>query len=95
MPDPIEVEVIEVDGETPPQPPSPRGSAARQTGFGWQGIFTRFARLDRRWWPLWVLLGAIGAVIFLTVGLVVIVGVVVLRAIRGLLHLFHPAPSAR
>lgn len=82
----IEVEVLEIDGseapvkfpdreEVPPPPSSWRN---------WQG---RVRRLDGRWWPLWVLLGAVALVLMLTLGLVIGVILVILKMLGRLLRL--------
>lgn len=82
----IEVEVLEIDGSEPPAkfpgreevPPPP--SSWRN----WQG---RVRRLDGRWWPLWVLLGAVALVLMLTLGLVIGVILVILKILGRLLRL--------
>jgi hypothetical protein len=40
-------------------------------------------KLDRRWWPLWVLLGMVLLFLVLTVGVVVGIVFVILRAVQG------------
>jgi hypothetical protein len=71
----IEVEVLEIDGQ--PAPPSaadpaqnPRSGRWPQGTGAWRGWSTTVSRLDRRWWPLWVLLGLVGVVLLVIVGLV-------------------------
>lgn len=80
--DPIEVEVLEVDGVAP-QPPvdetPPEQSRSWQQG--WQG---RVKQLDMRWWPLWVILGVIALGLLLTVGVIVGVLLLVVKVIGGL-----------
>lgn len=89
MSEPIEVEVLEVDGEAP----RPHESAPDSFQNGsWQSLQGRVRQLDPRWWPLWVVLGVIGIALILTVG--VVLGAVFLMAraifslIRGVLRLF-------
>lgn len=85
-PQAIEVEVVEIDGAAPPakfdprdeSPPRPQWQDWQQQ---WQG---RVRTLDSRWWPLWVVLGAIGVVVLLTFGLVIGVVFVVFRILSGL-----------
>jgi hypothetical protein len=43
-------------------------------------------RLDRRWWPLWVLLGIIALGLVLTVGVVVAAVMIVFKIIGGVLR---------
>ena len=73
----IEVEVVEIDGVAPvvarePEPVSDERRDWRQ----WQG---RVRQLDRRWWPLWGILGIIAFVLLITVGLVIGVIFVIAR----------------
>ena len=81
-PQAIEVEVIEIDGIVPPAQFKNQEDTPQQTAWqDWQG---RVRTLDRRWWPLWLLLGAVGIVLLLTVGLflgIFFVGFSILRRI--------------
>lgn len=78
----IEVEVVEIDGAAPPAKVEPQEQAPRQ----WQNWQGRIRTLDARWWPLWVLLGAIGVVLLLTVGLVIGIVFVILQILGALLR---------
>ncbi|WP_193214160.1 hypothetical protein [Luteolibacter marinus] len=87
MPDTIEAEVLEIDGSPPPdprreQPESRAGNSA------WQSMQGRVLRLDRRWWPLWVLLGIVAFALLMTVGVLVAILVVVAKVVGGILRLF-------
>ena len=81
----IEVEVVEIDGAAPPaKSAAPVESAPRQSWqVNWQG---RARKLDSRWWPLWVLLGAVAVVLLLTVGLVLAIIFVIFSLLRGLVR---------
>ena len=81
----IEVEVVEIDGAAPPAKfETPEASAPRSSWqMDWQG---RARKLDSRWWPLWVLLGAVAVVLLLTVGLVLGIIFVIFRILRGLIR---------
>lgn len=81
----IEVEVVEIDGAAPPTKfEAPEASAPRQFWqASWQG---RPLKLDSRWWPLWVLLGAVAIVLALTVGLVLGIIFVIFSILRGLIR---------
>jgi hypothetical protein len=81
----IEVEVVEIDGAAPPARfETPEASAPRQS---WQANWqSRALKLDSRWWPLWVLLGAVAVVLLLTVGLVVGIVFVIFRILRELIR---------
>ena len=78
----IEVEVVEIDGAAPPAKVDRQEQAPRQWRT-WQG---RIRTLDSRWWPLWVLLGAIGVVLLLTVGLVLGIVMVIFRILSAILR---------
>ena len=78
----IEVEVVEIDGAAPPAKVEAQEQAPRQ----WQNWQGRIRTLDARWWPLWVLLGAIGVVLLLTVGLVIGIVFVILQILGALLR---------
>ena len=84
----IEVEVVEIDGAAPAakfSPREPEPSPARD----WQKWLKRLSwmrQLDRRWWPLWVVLASIGMVLLLTVGLVVGVIWVIFRVLSGMVR---------
>ena len=53
MPETIEAEVLEIDGSPPPEPQVQEPEPA------WKSMRGKVLRLDRRWWPLWVLLGLV------------------------------------
>ncbi|MEX1049349.1 MAG: hypothetical protein WED15_07460 [Akkermansiaceae bacterium] len=78
----IEVEVVAIDGATPPAQVAPP-AVPRQA---WQEMRSRVLPLGGRWWPLWVVLAAVALVFLLTVGLVVGLLYLILRVIRGILR---------
>lgn len=83
----IEVEVVQIDGVAPvartfeaaDEVPAPQARPWQH----WQG---QVRRLDSRWWPLWVVLGAVALVLLLTVGLVIAVVYVILRIIGAVIR---------
>ncbi len=80
----IEVEVLEIDGTEPPAKFTTREQVPPQPSWqDWQG---RVRRLDGRWWPLWVLLGAVALVLMLTLGLVIGIILVVLKILGRLVR---------
>ena len=79
----IEVEVVEIDGVAPTTQSVPPAPAAQN----WQG---RIRMLDARWWPLWVLLGAIAIALLVTVGLVIAVIFVIFRILNGIGRALFP-----
>ncbi|NJM36639.1 MAG: hypothetical protein HC845_01495 [Akkermansiaceae bacterium] len=80
----IEVEVLEIDGITPtqnfnrqnPVPSSPP----------WMQWQSRVGKLNRRWRPLWIFLGAILLVLMLTVGVVVGAVVLIFKILRRIVR---------
>lgn len=83
MNDPIEVEVVEIDGRTPPRP-APAPEPATQSPPPWQAWQGRVRKLDARWWPLWVVLGILAVGLILTVGVVLGAILLVIRLISRL-----------
>lgn len=85
VPETIEAEVIEIDGAPPPEPaPRPDTKSGMPDWSGWKA---RVLTLDRRWWPLWLLLGVVLVGLLLSVGLVVGLILGALRLVRGFLSL--------
>lgn len=83
-PQAIEVEVVEIDGAAPPAKFEGREeSPPRQQWQNWQG---RVRRLDSRWWPLWVFLGAIAFVLVLAAGLFLGIVFVIFRILSGIVR---------
>ncbi|MCW1923220.1 hypothetical protein OKA05_11705 [Luteolibacter arcticus] len=83
MPDTIEAEVLEIDGSPPPTPNDPEHTRRQDP---WQAMRGRVVNLDRRWWPLWVLLGIVALGLILTVGVVIGAVVIVLKIVGGVLR---------
>ena len=84
MPDTIEAEVLEIDGKLPPPPHQPE---PQRRDDPWQAMRGRVINLDRRWWPVWVVLGIVALALALTVGVVVAAVVIVFKVIGGVLRL--------
>jgi hypothetical protein len=93
VPDTIEAEVLEIDGSPPPPPPEPEPSRRDDP---WRAMRGRVLRLDRRWWPLWLVLGILAVGLLLTLGVVAAVVILIAKVIRGVFRLFTggaPRPS--
>jgi hypothetical protein len=84
----IEVEVVEVDGIAPAATREHAGTreAAGRDWRDWQQWRGKAARLDSRWWPLWVLLGIVALVLALTLGLVIGVIFLIAKLCAGILR---------
>ena len=87
-PQAIEVEIVEIDGIAPPAK-FDRSDASSSDPSGreqpkWKQWRGRVQQLDSRWWPLWVILGAIMIVLLLTVGLFLGIIFVIFLALRGI-----------
>lgn len=88
--DAIEVEVIAIDGQAPPNrealPPSGEGRTMDAGWQAWQRQFGgRIRALDTRWWPLWILLGILAGAVVLTLGVVLGVLYLIFRIVRAVL----------
>lgn len=84
----IEVEVVEIDGAVP----TAKFEAREETPAGqpWQDWQGRVRSLDSRWWPLWVILGAVAIALLLTVGLVIGVIFVIFRILNAIGRALFP-----
>ena len=95
VPDTIEAEVLEIDGGPPP-PPELRDDRSRgQASGSWESLRGKVVRLDRRWWPLWVLLGILAVALLLTVGMVLAVVVAIAKLVGGILRFLAGGSPAR
>lgn len=88
MPETLEAEIIEIDGKAPP-PPAP------EPGSPWTRTRARVVRLDRRWWPLWVVLGTAALILAATVGLVFGAIYLIFAMLRAGLRLVFGSGSGR
>ena len=83
----LEAEVVEIDGvavEPRPAVDSKNGDQKRRVDWqGWQG---KLRVLDKRWMPLWIVLGVIAFVLLVTVGLVTAVFVMIYLMLKALLR---------
>lgn len=78
MPETIEAEVLEIDGEAPALAPSTEPPRRGPRQFA--------VRFDRRWWPLWTVLAVFGVALMLTVGAVLAAAYLVFALVRGVLR---------
>lgn len=102
--EPIEVEVVSIDDVAPSRPSPEAPKAKVETNpqqEAWQKFQGRIRTLDRRWWPLWSLLGLVFVVLFLTVGLVFGTLFIIFKMIKGVLGMLlgpfrnHPTHLVR
>lgn len=89
MSDPLEVEVVSIDGSPPPPQQEPRDEAREE----WFRFDRRFGRPGRGSSLLGGLLGAFLAIVLLVFGLIALVVVIGLKMIRGIAHALFPSPS--
>jgi hypothetical protein len=78
----IEVEVVAIDGAAPVVK-DPETAAGPPPWQNWRG---RAVTFDGYWWPVWIILGAIALVLFMTVGLVFGAIYLTIRILRGLIR---------
>jgi len=95
VPDTIEAEVLEIDGSPPLPPARAPEPAKRGRDQAWQAMLGRVLQLDRRWWPLWVLLGIVALILFAVVACFVAVFVVVAKLLGTILRFLTGSASAR
>ncbi|MBK1827192.1 hypothetical protein [Haloferula rosea] len=88
MPETLEAEVIEIDGKAP-EPAENRSSSESYSERARQMVF----QLDRRWWPLWLVLGVVAVALLLTVGVVVGVFFLIVTMVKRILLAFASALS--
>lgn len=93
VPDTIEAEVLEIDGS--PAPPPSQQTPPNRAEDAWRSMRGRVVRLDRRWWPLWILLGIVALVLLAVVACFVAVFVVVAKILGGILRLFTGGGASR
>lgn len=84
MPETIEADVLEIDGSPPPDSPVPRHEAEPEPA--WKSMQGRVLKLDRRWWPLWVLLGILVFGFAVVFGLIFAVFWTVVKIIGAILR---------
>lgn len=85
VPDTIEAEVLEIDGAPPPVPQR-QEQQENERSRSWKALQGKVLRLDRRWWPLWVLLGIVAFVVIMLVGSVVALLMGVAKVLGGILR---------
>lgn len=89
VPDTIEAEVIEIDGSPPLAPRVPEPEPA------WKSMRGKVLRLDRRWWPLWLLLGLVVFAFVAVVGLIFGALMIVAKIIGSILRFLSGGSSSR
>lgn len=92
MPETIEAEVISIDGK-PPEPAPETGARSGSRGWGRERVRGTLLRLDRRWWPLWMVLGIVMVGLAVVFGLVLGLVYLVVASVRAVLRLFFGAGS--
>ncbi len=89
MPETLEAEVIEIDGKVP----EPAQQQEQSAGYS-ERARRMVLQLDRRWWPLWVVLGVAVVGLFLTIGVIFGAVYLVFSIIRGIFRALGFAPSS-
>ena len=84
VPDTIEAEVLEIDGSPAPvAAPHVRPQGASDA---WRSLQGKVFRIDKRWWPLWILLGLVAAVVFAVVAVFVAIFLMAAKLVGGILR---------
>jgi hypothetical protein len=89
VPETIEAEVLEIDGSPPPAPRDPEPEPA------WKSMRGKVLRLDRRWWPLWVLLGLVVFAFVAVFGVIFGVLMIVAKGIGSILRFLSGGSAPR
>ena len=89
VPDTIEAEVLEIDGSPPPAHQVPEPEPA------WKSMKGRVLQLDRRWWPLWVILGLVVFAFVAVFGLIFGVFLIVAKVIGAILRFLFGSSAPR
>jgi hypothetical protein len=84
VPETIEADVLEIDGSPPPAPQV--RDAEPQPEPAWKSMRGKVLRLDRRWWPLWVLLGLIAFAFVAVIGVIFGAFLIVAKIIGAILR---------
>lgn len=92
VPDTLEAEVLEIDGS--PAPPREQAPPKRAED-AWRSMRGRVVRLDRRWWPLWILLGIVALAVFAVVACFVAVFVLVAKIVGTILSFLTGGGSSK
>jgi uncharacterized membrane protein len=83
----LEAEVIEIDGvAVEPRPEVDASGSQRSRRVDWQNWQGKISVLDKRWMPLWIVIGVIAFVLLVTVGLVTAVLVMIYLIVKALLR---------
>ena len=91
MPETIEADVLEIDGSPPPAPREPD----QEREPAWKSMRGKVLRLDRRWWPLWLLLGIVVFAFVAVFGLIFGLVMLVAKAVGSILRFLFGGSSPR
>jgi hypothetical protein len=89
VPETIEADVLEINGSPPPAPREPEPEPV------WQGMKARVLRLDRRWWPLWVIVGTMALALLAVGGVIFAMFLIAARMLAIVLRFFTGSRSPR
>jgi len=83
----IEVEIVEIDGVPPHSISGPHNNvAATHRPQDWGNFRYKISKFDKRWWPLWAIVGVITFSLLLAGGLLFGIIILVLQFVRKLLQ---------
>lgn len=85
----LEAEVVEIDGVAVESRPKVEPTHSQQSRrVDWQSWQGKVRVLDKRWMPLWIVLGVIAIILLVTVGLLVAVFVFLFLIVKTILRAF-------
>jgi hypothetical protein len=83
----LEAEVVEIDGvAVEPRPEVDSRNSGQKRRIDWHGWQGKIRVLDKRWMPLWIVLGVIAVILLLTVGLLVAVFAFIIWVVKAILR---------
>ncbi len=93
----IEVEVLEIDGVKQDSriDDEARGRSEQRQVPPWAGWHGKVRGLDRRWWPLWVVVGMLLAFFAVVAGVAAMAAMFVVRMAGGLVKALRGGGSGR
>lgn len=84
VPETIEADVLEIDGSPPPAPPTREEEPRPQPA--WKSVRGKVLQLDRRWWPLWIVLGLVAFAFVAVIGVIFGAFLIVAKIIGAILR---------
>jgi hypothetical protein len=83
----LEAEVVEIDGvAVEPRPDAKASGETRSRRVDWQSWQGKIRVLDKRWMPLWMVLGLVAVILLVAVGMLIAVFAFFFWMVRAILR---------